>query len=144
MRNLLKIGLIALLFGVLVLVRMFQDYLFYDPLISFFQLAFIQETALPKMNMGYLLISTSFRYLLNTAISLLILYVAFRDKALLKFAGFLYLSAFLVLIIAFYALVLFHKPENYMVLFYVRRFLIHPLFILILLPAFYYHKLQEK
>ena len=32
------------------------------------------------------------------------------------------------------------ESENFLALFYVRRFLIHPIFVLILMPAFYYYR----
>jgi exosortase F-associated protein len=36
------------------------------------------------------------------------------------------------------------EEEHFMALFYVRRFLIHPLFVIILLPAFYYYRLKIR
>ena len=35
------------------------------------------------------------------------------------------------------------NETNYQAAFYVRRFLIHPVFVLILIPAFYYHRLKK-
>ena len=64
---------------------------------------------------------------------------------LLVFGGFplheVLLSSLLVdLMIAFVLLLNTSADGDHMALFYVRRFLIQPLFLLLLLPAFYFHK----
>ncbi len=135
-----KIVLLLILFGLLVLVRLFEAELFYDPLLSFFKQDYLNQRV-PDVEFGKLLLHTSYRYLINTIISLLILWVAFRDKDVIKFSVVLYVLAFVVLLPWMALLVANATPEsNYNILFYVRRFLIQPLFVLLLLPAFYYHK----
>lgn len=127
----------------LVLLRFFEDWLFYDPFNDFFMANYLQG-GIPDFRLPELLLSLSFRFWLNSAISLLILYVAFLDKSIPKFAALLYLILFVVGIGTFTVLVLTLENISYMPLFYVRRFLVHPLFILILLPAFYYFRLHKR
>ncbi|MEX2349713.1 MAG: exosortase F system-associated protein [Flavobacteriaceae bacterium] len=144
MKKPFKILLLLILFGLLVLVRLFEAELFYDPLLSFFKQDYLYGKV-PDVEFGKLMLHTAFRFWINTLISLAILYVAFRDKGIVKFALVLYLIAFVVLFSWMAWLVVNASPEsNYNILFYVRRFLIQPLFVLLLLPAFYYHRLRTR
>jgi exosortase F-associated protein len=52
----------------------------------------------------------------------------------------LYLLFFIILVIAFIFILFYNGETNKMGLFYVRRFIIQPLFLLLFLPAFYYQK----
>jgi len=131
---------VLFLFLLLVLVRLFETELFYDPLLLFFKQDYLLKKV-PDTNLALLLLNTFFRYVLNTVISLAILYVVFKDKDVIKFSLFLYVLALVILLPWMGYLVINASPEsNYNLLFYVRRFLIQPIFILLLLPAFYYHK----
>ncbi len=124
-------------------IRFFEDSLFYDPLIAFFRSDYLLGI-IPPMNMAELMIHLSIRYALNSAISLGIIYIAFQNRSMLKFSVILYALLYLGAVSAFIFLVLNIEREHYLALFYVRRFLIHPLFLLILLPAFYYYRISKK
>ncbi|WP_373059714.1 exosortase F system-associated protein [Zunongwangia sp. H14] len=137
--RLLGLGLLVVL---LILIRMFEKDLFYDPLIEFYQRDYLHHEV-PEYNFWPLLFNLLLRFLLNTAISLAILYLAYRDKNIVKFASLLYGILLLIGGSAFVFLLLNIEYEHYLALFYVRRFLIHPVFILILLPAFYYYRLRN-
>ena len=52
--------------------------------------------------------------------------------------------AFVILITVFVILIKNNFESGYLLPFYIRRFIIHPLFLLILLPAFYYQKLSNR
>ncbi|APG61077.1 exosortase F system-associated membrane protein [Christiangramia salexigens] len=132
---------ISVLVLVLAAIRYFEQDLFYDPLIMFFKSDYLLGI-IPPMNMAELMMNLSLRYFLNTILSLLIIYLAFRDKGILKFSVILYAILYVVATSVFIFLVLNIEREHYLALFYVRRFLIHPLFLLILLPAFYYYRLR--
>jgi exosortase F-associated protein len=83
------------------------------------------------------------RYSINTALSLGLIYVLFKDVAMIAFASFLYVFFFLVLIVLFYAIIYCFGAQNNLALFYVRRFLIQPIFLILFIPAFYYQKLNK-
>jgi exosortase F-associated protein len=68
------------------------------------------------------------------------LYVLFKDRQILKFTALLYMILGSVLMISFIFTLTFFGEESKMTLFYIRRFLIHPIFILLFIPAFYYQK----
>lgn len=144
MKRFIKILLIIFLLGTLASIRFFETQLFYDPLIDFFQGKYLNGIK-PEFEYWKLLIHTSMRFLLNTAISLLILFVAFKDGGILRFSGMLYGVLFISLMVVFSIMLSYADSiENYMPLFYVRRFLIQPILIILLLPAFYYYKMQQR
>jgi len=143
MKKRYKIILIGFMVLLLAAIRFFEDSLFYDPLIAFFRSDYLLGI-IPPMNMAELMIHLSIRYALNSTISLGIIYIAFQNKSMLKFSVILYALLYLGAVSAFIFLVLNIEREHYLALFYVRRFLIHPLFLLILLPAFYYYRISKK
>ncbi|TQI69733.1 exosortase F-associated protein [Gramella sp. Hel_I_59] len=143
MKKRYKIILISFMVLLLAAIRFFEDSLFYDPLIEFFRSDYLLGI-IPPMNMAELMIHLSIRYALNSAISIGIIYVAFQNRSMLKFSVILYALLYLGAVSAFIFLVLNIEREHYLALFYVRRFLIHPLFLLILLPAFYYYRISKK
>ncbi len=143
MHKFFKIALIGLLFVCLAVIRFFESSLFYDPLIAFYKDNYLQMPP-PKLEIGRLVLSTGLRFLLNSFVSLVILYIAFRQKSILKISGFIYLLVLVILLPVFYYLLVNMQPDNYFTLFYVRRFLIQPILILVLLPAFYYQEYIKK
>jgi exosortase F-associated protein len=130
--------LVCLLAGV----RAFEDNLFYDPFLVYFKGDYI-ASSLPKFNAWLLFLGLLFRYVLNTVLSLGIIYFLFKDKEIIKFASILYLMFFLILIGVFYFILYFYENQNNLMLFYVRRFLIQPLFLILFVPAFYFQKLSK-
>ncbi len=139
MKRLTKIVLLVFLAFLLVLIRLFEDSLFYDPLTHFFKIEHSSNT-LPPFNSLQLLGNIVLRFLMNTLLSLLILWVVFRDSGIIKFSGLIYSALFVLLFASFCFLLFYSETDNFLPLFYVRRFLIQPLFLLILLPAFYFQK----
>ena len=139
MNSAFKIVTLVFLVGLLVCIRMFEDSLFYDPLLTFYKSNF-SPNELPQFDTFKLLGNLIFRFLLNTLISLAILWVIFRDRSIVKLSAVLYGLLFLILFMAFLVFVFSSESSQHMTLFYIRRFLIQPIFLLILLPAFYFQK----
>jgi len=139
MKKRVRIPLIILLFLVLVGIRAVGAKLFYDPFISYFTYDYLYHP-IPEYNTFKLFFYISSRYAINTIVSLAIIYLAFQKKGLVRFSIKFYIAAFFVLIISYYILLKIGFEHGYLLGFYVRRFLIHPVFVLILLPAFYYQK----
>ena len=139
-----KVCILQLFFlvGLLVLVRFFENQLFYDPFLDFFKKDF-GKLRLPGVNSAQMFLGLLFRYTLNTALSLGIIFVLFKEITMIKFAFFLYCFLFIILIIAFFYIICFAKENYNWVLFYIRRFLIQPIFLLLFVPGFYYQK-QNK
>ncbi|MCY2688618.1 exosortase F system-associated membrane protein [Salinimicrobium sp. TH3] len=140
MKGVVKIIIILGLVGVLALIRVYEYRFFYDPFMYFFEQAYQSgETIDFSFEMFF---NVFLRFSLNTLVSLLILWVAFQSWGIIKFSGVIYLTFFIVLFPLFVYLMHHVQPQDYLAAFYVRRFLAHPLLILILLPAFYYYRLQ--
>ena len=137
-----KYILILLLFIVLILIRWFEDSLFYDPYLTFFQNDYLYIDS-PRREILKLIGFTTLRYALNTATSLAILYLFFKDKSIVKFSALIYGIAFMVLIIIYLYFVVNPRKEDYYLFFNIRRFLIQPIILILFLPAFYYHKLKN-
>ncbi len=139
MNKWVKGAIIGVLVVLLMLVRAFGDKLFYDPFISYFEHDYLHDT-IPGFGTLKLFFHIFLRYLTNAFISLAIIYVAFQNKRLIKFSIRFYIIAFIVLSIVYYGLLRSGMNNGYLFTFYIRRFLIHPVFVLILVPAFYYQK----
>ncbi len=142
MRKGLKIVLLLALFGLLVLIRVFENSLFYDPFLMFFKNDYLYIDS-PRREVFKLTAFTSLRFLMNTLISLGILYVLFRDKGIVRFSAIVYGISFLVLIALYLYFVINPRQEDYYLFFNIRRFLIQPLLLLLLIPAFYYYKQHQ-
>ncbi len=133
-------GIVILLcFVGFALIRFRESELFYDPLIAFFKGNY-RATLLPEMEEGKLILNLFFRYTINTLLSLIVLWMAFREKGIIKFATLFFAAVFVVLIIVFKILLTTQTIGEYLPIFYVRRFLIQPLLLFMLLPAFYYYR----
>lgn len=142
LRNLLndkkKLGWAMFLILLLVLIRVFEETLFYDPFLGYFKSEYA-NMPFPKINIVKLYLSVGMRFYFNSVISLFLLYVIFKDKQIVKFTAFLYMVLGSILLISFVFTITFF-PHEKMILFYIRRFLIQPIFILLFIPAFYYQK----
>lgn len=144
MKRLYRIVSIFILVIFLVLIRAYEDSLFYDPLLEFFKINY-KTLPLPEMDTFTLQTNISLRFLLNTIISLAIIWLVFRDKEFIKLSGILYSILFAVLFLIFSFIIFTSEGTgSHLVLFYVRRFLIQPLFLLLLVPAFYFQKYKSQ
>lgn len=130
-----------LLVCLLAAIRSFEDDLFYDPFLVYFKGNY-RAFPLPEFNAWLLFLGMLFRFALNTVLSLGIIYFIFKDKKIVKFASILYFLLFWILIGTLFFVLYFHEGQNNFLLFYVRRFLIQPLFVILFIPAFYYQKLS--
>lgn len=125
--------LIVFCFG---LIRAFEKSLFYDPFLEYFESS-AKNLPLPKIESFKLFYNLVFRFVLNTVLSLALIYTLFRDKGVLSFSIFLY-GFFAIILFALFFIIVGYFPESTWLLFYVRRFIIQPIFVLLFIPAFYY------
>lgn len=137
-----KFIVLFILFAILAMIRYFENELFYDPYLSFFKNDYLYIDN-PRREVFKLTAFTTLRYVLNSIISLSILYVFFRDKNIVKFSAIIYAGAYILLLALFLYFVLNPKQEDYYLFFNIRRFLIQPIILLLLLPAFYYYRLKQ-
>ncbi|RXG12692.1 exosortase F-associated protein [Leeuwenhoekiella aestuarii] len=144
MKKTLNIVLVILLLAGLIGVRFWQEQLFYDPLLVFFEGVYLNAEKLPDLDFRKLLISISARFWLNSTLSLSMLFLLFRKSGIVKISFLVYLVVFILLLVGFALVVLNYTSECSLLLFYIRRFLIQPILVLILVPAFYYHKIRSE
>ncbi|MGO3238754.1 MAG: exosortase F system-associated membrane protein [Psychroflexus halocasei] len=141
MSKFLRYSLVLLLS--LAAIRFFEHHLFNSELAIFFDQEFSYAEP-PEFEMLQIWLQITLRFLLNTFISLAIIFLLFQNKKTLKFAVVLYSLAYLVLTpLLFYFLNNLEQGE-YFYLFYTRRFLVQPVLVIILIPAFYYQKMMSQ
>ena len=139
LKNKKQIGYALFIVLLLIAIRTFESTIFYDPFLNYFK----QEYAhlpFPEMHTVKLFLSLGFRYYLNSMLSIALLYVLFNDRKFTKFSVLLYMILGSVLMISFFFVLQFFGEESKMTLFYIRRFIIQPIFLLLFIPAFYYQK----
>lgn len=130
---------IAICVLALAFIRFFEEKLFYDPFLNYFKNDYL-NLPFPDFNGIRLFLSLLFRYVLNTSLSIAVIYFLFKDVSIAKFTSVLYLLLFFILIGLFFGIILFFDEDSNFILFYVRRFIIQPLFLLLFIPAFYFQK----
>ena len=134
-----KYVIVGVLILALILVRAFESKLFYDPFLKFFH-GESQNKPLPDYEGFKLFLGLFFRYLINSVITISIIYLLFKETSIVKLTTFLLVVFFVVLITALFLILNFSSKPDYLVVFYIRRFLIQPLFLILFVPAFYYQR----
>ncbi|WP_299106412.1 exosortase F system-associated protein [uncultured Winogradskyella sp.] len=142
MNKVLTYIIIGILLLCLVLIRAFENVLFYDPYLTFFESDYLYMDS-PRREIAKLVLFTTLRFVLNTIISLGVLYLIFKDDSIVKFSVIIFTTAFILLLIPFLYFVINPRQEDYYLFFNIRRFLIQPIGLILLLPAFYYYKLNR-
>ncbi|MFT4576630.1 MAG: exosortase F-associated protein, partial [Polaribacter sp.] len=104
MNKKLKYILIFILMSLLFVIRAFENELFYDPLIEYFHNDYLYAK-MPEVNIWKLVVSTLYRYALNSLITIGVIRVVFGKKRFVKFASFFLMVAFMLLIVVFVFLV---------------------------------------
>lgn len=143
LQNKKKVAQISFLIFLLILIRAFENTIFYDPFLNYFKSEYA-NLPFPEISVVKLFLSLGFRFYLNSVISLFLLYVIFNDGKMVKFSILLYMILGSILMISFFFVLNFFGEESKMTLFYIRRFIIQPIFILLFIPAFYYQKQIRK
>jgi exosortase F-associated protein len=142
MKYLVKIVFSLFFLCLLFLIRAFETTLFYDPLIDYFKNDYLHQK-IDDIDSWRLLINLLYRYLLNSIISLGLIWILFKRKDYVKFSGVFFVLAFIILITVFLFLLKDNFQRGYLLFFYVRRFIIQPLFLLLLVPLFFYQKSSD-
>lgn len=132
----------SLLIISLILIRHYETSLFYDPFLLHFKQNF-QELAMPSINPSLLYGSYSVRFLVNSGISLGILWCLFQREAFLKSIAVLFLIFLVILLLSLWYSLNF-KTQSLQLLIYSRRFLNYPVLLLVFIGALYYQKTTPR
>ena len=126
------------IFG-LISVRMLEDKLFYDPFLNYFHEA-NKNLSFPSFEWGRLIMGHLFRFVLNLLFSCLIIQCLFKNKEW-TFQGAILIALIFVITFPIYLYCVYtHFEIGYLFSFYMRRFVIQPLVLLLIVPLFYYRK----
>jgi len=126
------------IFG-LISVRMLEDRLFYDPFLDYFHEA-IKNIIFPSFEWGKLILGYLFRFVLNLLFSCLIIQCLFKNKEW-TIQGAILIMIIFVITFPIYLYCIYTQFEiGYLFSFYMRRFVIQPLVLLLIIPLFYYRK----
>ena len=128
--------LVIIIVGLMGAIRYFESTLFYDPFLKYFKSDY-RDFPLPGFNSLKLVLGFFSRYFINSLLSLALVFVIFKDWCHVRFSAFLLLLFFFVLLGGFFLMV-YYFEDGKMVLFYIRRFIIQPIFILLFVPGFYF------
>ena len=127
----------------LISVRFLEDKIFYDPFLEFFK-ADYKVAQVPDFIWGKLMLSHFFRFALNLIFSAIVVHFMVLNKKWTIQAVFLMAVAFLFFF-PIYLWCLYSKMEiGYLFTFSVRRFVIQPIILLLIIPIFYYRKKLGK
>jgi len=123
----------------LISVRALEDKIFYDPFLNYFHEA-DKSLAFPSFEWGKLIMGHIFRFTVNLVFSCLIIHFLFKNKEWTVQGAFLITIIFLITF-PIYLYSIYDKFEiGYLFSFYMRRFVIQPLILLLIIPMFYYRK----
>lgn len=120
-------------------VRTLEDTLFYDPFLNYFHEA-NKNIEFPTFEWGKLIGGHLFRFVLNLLFSCMIIHGLFQNKQW-TLQGAVMITIVFIISLPIYLYCISDKFEiGYLFSFYMRRFVIQPLTILLIVPMFYYRK----
>lgn len=127
----------------LIFVRFLEDKIFYDPFLIFFKGDY-KVAQIPEFITWKLVLSHIFRFVLNLFFSAIVVHFMFLNKKWTLQAVLLIAIAFLFFF-PIYLWCIINKMEiGYLFTFSVRRFVIQPIILLLVIPIFYYRKKLGK
>lgn len=123
----------------LVGVRMLEGQIFYDPFLNYFHES-NKNISFPEFEWGKLIISHIFRFVLNLFFSCVIIHFLFKNKEWTA-QGAVLISIIFVITFPIYLFCISDRFDiGHLFSFYMRRFVIQPLILLLIVPLFYYRK----
>lgn len=126
------------IFG-LIGVRMVEDKIFYDPFLDYFHEA-NKKAVFPDFEWGKLILNYIFRFVLNLFFSVVIIQFVFKNFRWTVQAVVMILLVFAITFPVYLYCISTKFEIGYLFSFYMRRFVIQPLILLLIIPMFYYRK----
>ncbi|MGE8432341.1 exosortase F system-associated membrane protein [Chryseobacterium joostei] len=125
-------------------IRVLEEKLFYDPFLGYFHEA-NKNIEFPIFEWGKLILGHLFRFLLNLGFSCLIIQGLFKNRQWTIQGAIMMIIIFVISLSIYLYCIHNHFEIGYLFSFYMRRFVIQPLIILLIIPMFYYRKqMMEK
>ncbi|MCS3532482.1 exosortase F system-associated membrane protein [Chryseobacterium sp. JUb7] len=124
-------------------VRAFEESMFYDPFLNYFH-EVNKNLPFPSFEWGELIFGHLFRFILNLFFSCAIIHFLFKNKQW-TIQGAILIAIIFAITFPIYLYCIYDRFEvGYLFSFYMRRFVIQPLILLLIVPMFYYRKQVEK
>ena len=120
-------------------VRILEDQIFYDPFINYFHIA-NKRAHFPDFEWFKLIIHYVLRFGFNLILSAIIIHFIFKNKDWTIQAVILMLIIFAITLPIYLYCIDTKFEIGYLFSFYIRRFVIQPLILLMIIPLFYYRK----
>nr|WP_018675125.1 exosortase F system-associated protein [Riemerella columbina] len=133
----LRIVFVLLSIAGLISIRVFEGVLFYDPFLAYFKQSEFLET-FPSFNWGLLVLNYGFRFLLNVFCSAVVVYALFLRRDWVLQTAILMTIVFLVALALYLYCIATEFSWGDLFAFYMRRFVIQPVILLLIIPMFYY------
>lgn len=123
----------------LVSVRILEDRIFYDPFLNYFHEA-NKNIPFPSFEWGKLILGYIFRFVLNLLFSCIVIHFWFKNRQW-TIQGAILITIIFAITFPIYLYSIYDRFEiGYLFSFYMRRFVIQPLILLLIIPMFYYRK----
>ena len=142
MPKILRYTLAAIVLLLIVSVRFFETKLFYDPLLEFFKQT--NHGELPPFDQFKLYTNVFLRFMMNLLLIVLIIKLIFWKQSYVKFTIIVGVLTLAILLPLYGYMLNNNLNFGEMIFFYVRRFLIQPMLLIILVPCFYYQEIRNK
>lgn len=127
----------------LIAVRVFEDELFYDPFLNYFRGDF-HGSEFPEFHGGKIIVNYVGRFLLNTFFSAWVLHFFFQNKRW-TLQSILLMGVVFVVLFPVYLWCVYSRMEiGSLFTFSVRKFIIHPVLLLLLTAVYYYKSKTEQ
>lgn len=120
-------------------IRMLESQLFYDPFLHYFHEA-NKNALFPDFEGTKLVLNYLFRFLLNLFFSAVVVHFIFKNKEWTIQAVVLMIIVFAITLPLYLYCIHTKFEVGYLFSFYMRRFVIQPLILLLIIPLFYYRK----
>lgn len=120
-------------------VRILEEKLFYDPFLGYFHEA-NKNIEFPIFEWEKLILGYVFRFFLNLLFSCLIIQGLFKNRQWTLQGAVMMMIVFAIALPIYLYCIGNQFEIGYLFSFYMRRFVIQPLIILLIIPMFYYRK----
>ena len=127
----------------LIAVRVLEDRLFYDPFLNYFH-DVNKSLHFPDFEWGKLIAGHLLRFFLNLIFSCIIIQFWFNNKRWTIQGAILIVIVFVITFPIYLYCVSGRFEMGQLFSFYMRRFVIQPLILLLIIPMFYYRKHINK
>lgn len=124
-------------------VRALENHIFYDPFLNYFHEA-DRNIPFPEFDWGKLIVNYLFRFILNLLFSCLVIHFWFNNRKWTVQGAVLMLIIFGITFPIYLYCIYAQFEIGYLFSFYMRRFVIQPLILLLIIPMFYYRRYTSE